>query len=162
MAESARTHVRAGGWQNETMDVVWSLDIADRIVALQSVSMFSAVDIADLEQIVEALVEKRFEPGERIFQRGDWEDDMIFVISGEAHLAGDTPLAVRGPGEHIGELAMLRHQPRSLTATAGPDGMHGLVMDCRSLERMVEERPQIAVSMLKTLADMLAAANTAD
>lgn len=144
------------------MDVIWSLDIADRILALQSVRMFSAVDIADLEQIVEALVEKRFEPGEQIFQRGDWEDDMIFVISGEAHLEGDVPIAVRGPGEHIGELAMLRHQPRSLTATAGPDGMHGLVMDCRILERMVEERPQIAVSMLKTLADMLAAANTAD
>jgi CRP-like cAMP-binding protein len=140
------------------MDVVSSLDLADRILALQAVRMFVDVDVADLEQIAETLIEKRYEPDETIFRRGDWEDDMILVVSGEVHLAGDVPIAPRGPGEHIGELAMLRHQPRSLTATAGPEGMHGLVVDCRVLERLVEDRPQIAASMLGTLAEILAAA----
>jgi CRP-like cAMP-binding protein len=140
------------------MDVVSSLDLADRILALQAVRMFADVDVADLEQIAESIIEKRYESGETIFRRGDWEDDMILVVSGNVNLTGDIPIAARGPGEHIGELAMLRHQPRSLTATAGPDGMHGLVVDCRVLERLVEDRPQIAASMLGTLADILAAA----
>ena len=82
------------------MDVVASLDLADRILALQAVRMFSAVDIGDLQQIAESLVEKRYEPGETIFSRGDWEDDMILVVAGEVHLAGDVEIPPRGPGEH--------------------------------------------------------------
>ena len=122
------------------MDVVASLDLPDRILALQAVPMFSAVDVADLEQIANALVEKRFEPQETIFSRGDWEDDMILIVAGSVNLTGDVALPPRGSGEHIGELAILRHQPRSLTAVAGPDGMHGLSMDCRVLERLMENR----------------------
>ena len=123
--------------------------------------MFSAVDVADLEQIANALVEQRYEPQETIFSRGDWEDDMILIVSGSVNLTGDVPLPPRGPGDHIGELAILRHQPRSLTAVAGPEGMHGLAMDCRVLERLMENRPQIATSMLGTLADILAEAESA-
>jgi CRP-like cAMP-binding protein len=139
------------------MDVVSSLDIADRILALQAVPMFSGLAVSDLEQIAEAVVERRYEPHEIVFRRGDWEDDMIMIVSGEVSLTGDVPMAPRGPGEHIGELAMLRHQPRSLTATAGADGMHGLAIDCQVLETLIEERPQIATTMLGTLADLLAA-----
>ena len=138
------------------MDVLASLDIADRILALQAVPMFSGIAVADLEQIAAVVEERRYEPNEVIFRRGDWEDDMIMIVSGLVHLTGDVPVAPRGPGQHIGELAMLRHQPRSLTATAGTDGMHGLVMDCRVLESLIEERPQIADAMLGTLADILA------
>lgn len=138
------------------MDLVASLDIADRIVALKAVTLFSAVDIVDLEQIAESVEERRYEPAEVIFRKGDWEDDMIVIVDGAVELAGDVDLPPRGPGQHIGELAVLRHQPRSLTATAGPTGMHGLVMDCRVLERLIEARPQIAVAMLGTLAEFLA------
>ncbi len=138
------------------MDVIDSLDIADRVLALQAVPMFSQVDVGDLSEIAACVEERRYEPGETIFRRGDWEDDMIMVVSGEVHLEGDVPIASRGPGEHIGEVAMLRHQPRSLTAIAGSRGMHGLALDCRLLESLVEQRPQIAVAMLRTLADILA------
>lgn len=138
--------------------MVDSLDMADRILALQAVPMFSSVAVADLEQIAACVEERRYGPNELIFRRGDWEDDMLMIVSGKVQLEGNVPMASRGPGEHIGELAMLRHQPRSLTATAGPEGMHGLVVDCRLLENLVEQRPQIATAMLATLADMLAAA----
>ena len=138
------------------MDVIASLDLADRIVALRAVTLFSEVDVDDLEQIADSVEERRYEPDEVIFRRGDWEDDMIMIVTGEVHLSGDVELPTRGPGQHIGELALLRHQPRSLTAVAGADGMHGLVMDCRVLERLIEARPRIAVAMLGTLADILA------
>lgn len=118
--------------------------------------MFSAVDIADLNQVAASVEERRYAPNETIFKRGDWEDDMIMIVAGEVQLEGDVAMAPRGPGEHIGELAMLRHQPRSLTAVAGPTGMHGLAIECRVLENLIEQRPEIAMAMLSTLADMLA------
>ena len=120
--------------------------------------MFSAVAVADLARIAELVVECRYGSQEVVFRRGDWEDDMIMIVAGEVALAGDVPLAPRGPGEYIGELAMLRHQPRALTAVAGPDGMHGLTMNCRLLESLMEARPQITTAMLGALADMLAGA----
>lgn len=139
------------------MDVITTLDLADRILALQAVPLFSEVDVADLEQIAAFVEERRYEPGEVIFRQGDWEDDMIMIVAGDVHLTGEVEMPPRGSGQHIGELALLRHQPRSLTATAGSEGLHGLVVDCRVLERLIEARPQIAVAMLGTLADILAA-----
>jgi CRP-like cAMP-binding protein len=140
------------------MDVVASLDIADRILALQAIPMFSVVDVMDLEQIGELVVECRYGPNEVVFRRGDLEDDMIMIVSGDVTLTSDVPVASRGPGQYIGELAMLRHSVRTLTAVAGPEGMHGMVMNCRLLEGLMEARPQIATAMLRSLADMLASA----
>lgn len=141
---------------NSAVEVISSLDTADRILALQAIAMFAGLNVADLEQLAECVVERRYEPAEVIFRRGDWEDDMIMIVSGEAQLNADVAMEPRGQGEHIGELAMVRHQPRSLTAVAGSDGMHGLAIDCRVLEELIEERPQIAIAMLGTLADLLA------
>lgn len=140
------------------MDLIASLDVADRILALQAIPMFSAVDVLDLEQIGELVVECRYGPNEVVFRRGDLEDDMIMIVSGAVTLTSDVPVAPRGPGQYIGELAMLRHAPRTLTAVAGPEGMHGMVMNCRLLEALMEARPQIATAMLRSLADMLASA----
>lgn len=132
------------------------MDAADRIMALQAVPLFAQVDIADLRHIAENVEERRYVADETIFTKGDPDDDLIMIVSGEVHLIGAISPDPRGPGEHIGELALLRHQPRSLTATAGSEGMHALVMDCQVLERLIEARPQIAISMLGTLADILA------
>lgn len=140
------------------MDVIASLDLAERIMALQAIPMFSAVDVRDLEPIAELVVECRYDPNEVVFRRGDLEDDMIMIVSGEVIFPGDAPVAPRGPGQYIGELAMLRHSPRALTAVAGSGGMHGMVMNCRLLEGLLEARPQIATAMLRSLAEMLASA----
>ncbi len=122
--------------------------------------MFAKLDVADVERIVESIVERRYAPGEVVFRRGDLDDDLTMIVSGEVALSvgADDKVIVRGPGEFIGELALLRRQPRSVTVTAGPDGMHGLVMDRRMLEAILEERPQIAAAMLRTLAERLAQA----
>lgn len=134
------------------------MDIADRILALQAIPMFSAVDLRELEHIAELVVECRYGPNEVVYRRGDSEDDMIMIVSGDVTLTSDVPVAPRGPGQYIGELAMLRHSPRTMTAMAGPEGMHGMVMNCRLLEALMEARPQIGTAMLRSLAEMLASA----
>lgn len=140
------------------MKIVDSLDTADRVMAIQRVPMFADLDIPDLERIVESIVERRYAPDEVVFRRGDIGDDLTMIVSGDVRLrvSTDETEIVRGPGEFVGELALLRRQPRSVDVIAGPDGMHGLVMDCRMLESILEERPQIAVVMLESLAERLA------
>lgn len=134
-----------------------SLDLADRVVAIQRVPMFAEVDVRDLESISDCVDECRYDPHEVIFRHGEWGDDMLMIVSGDVVLTTREGKAItRGPGEYVGELALLRHQPRSVDATAGPNGLHALVMDCRMLETILEERPRVATAMVRTLADRLA------
>lgn len=140
------------------MEVLGTLGIAERVVAVQKVSMFSQLSVADLERIAELARECRYESGEVVFRLGDPDHFLIMVVTGGVTLSGGQgqKLDSRGPGDYVGELALLRHLPRSMTATAGPDGMHGLTMNCQTLESIIEERPSIATALARSLADKLA------
>ena len=61
----------------------------------------------------------------------------------------------------VGELAIFREAPRVADVVAGPDGVSGLVIDAATLDRILQERPQIALSLLAALADKLAEASVA-
>ena len=66
----------------------------------------------------------RWAAGQMIFQRGDSDDRMIAVLSGRIRLSLMTPqgrelvLTSVGPGEVLGELALLDGEPRSTDAMA--------------------------------------------
>lgn len=143
---------------NQHMEVLGTLGIAERVVAVQKVSMFSQLPVSDLERIAELSAERRYESGQVVFRFGDPDHFLIMVVTGGVTLSGGQgqKIETRGPGEYVGELALLRHLPRSMTATAGPDGMHGLTMNCQTLESIIEERPSIATALAKSLADKLA------
>ena len=60
-----------------------------------------------------------FLAGENIFQQGEPGDEMYVITDGEVAIVRDgTCIAIRGPGELIGEIAVLDAQPRYATATA--------------------------------------------
>ncbi len=85
---------------------------------------------------------------------------MLVVIEGEAIVSHDEDRARRvsavlGAGEPVGELALLRSEPRSADVTAGKAGLHGLVVQGSDLLTILQERPEVAMSMLATLAERL-------
>lgn len=58
--------------------------------------------------------------GERLIAEGDVGDELYVLVEGElvASASGQGELAVLGPGDHVGEIALLRDQPRSATVVA--------------------------------------------
>jgi CRP-like cAMP-binding protein len=67
-------------------------------------------------------------------------------------------LAVLGPGEFVGEMAILNAKPRAATATV-VDQTRCLVIEARMLESMVSRNAEIAIRLIKKLAKRVDSAN---
>ncbi len=139
-----------------------TLTVVDRVIALQSVPMFSDLDPEDLQLIAEIADEVQYRPGEQIYQMGDEGADMMMIMDGEAivsALHGGVPVEIvrHGKGEHVGELALLQGAKRSADVNAGAEGVHALVIGKIDLMSILQERPSVTMAMLSTLATRLAA-----
>ncbi len=145
-------------WEPTHMDEIRLLDTVDRVVALQHVAMFSDIDPEDLERVALVTTERRYQPEEVVFTYGTTGDEMVVVIAGEVEVRrpGGELIRTYGPGEHVGELSLLSGRPRAADVVAGGDGVHGLVLRDVELTAILEERPEVAMAMLGTLAERLA------
>jgi CRP-like cAMP-binding protein len=107
---------------------------------------------------------REFEPGEVLFREGEPGEVMYVIQSGavriQKHVGGhDKLLAVLGPGEFFGEMAILNGKPRTATATVS-DRARCIVIDSRTLQEMVARSSEIALRLIKKLAKRLDSADT--
>lgn len=102
--------------------------------------------------------------GTVLFREGD-EGAMMYVLqSGRVRIAkeakeGSKTLAVLGPGEFFGEMAILNRKARTATAEVVEDAQL-LVLDAKTFEAMVLSNVEIAVRLIKKLARRLDNADT--
>lgn len=106
---------------------------------------------------------RSFPAGEVLFREGDPGVEMFVIQSGRVRISkvfpsGERTLAVIGPGEFFGEMAILNGKPRTATATA-IEALNALVIDGRTFEAMVLGNGEIAVRMITRLARRLDSAN---
>ena len=71
-------------------------------------------------------------------------------------MVGDVEVAVLGPGELFGEIALLDGSPRSATVIAESD-MTVTSFDRREFVRLVEVSPKVALKLLAAMATRLRA-----
>jgi CRP/FNR family cyclic AMP-dependent transcriptional regulator len=105
-----------------------------------------------------------FPAGTVIFREGEPGDHMFVLQSGRVRIAKEQPqgprtLAVLGPGEFFGEMAILNDKPRTATAEAIEE-VRALVLDHRTFEAMVVGNTEIALRLIKKLSRRLDSANT--
>ncbi|MDN5852017.1 MAG: cyclic nucleotide-binding domain-containing protein [Actinomycetia bacterium] len=95
-----------------------------RVVLLGGVGILAELPLAQLRHVAAAMRERRIGRGVAVVREGDTGDRFFLISSGRAEVtvAGAAePRAVRGPGDHFGELALLSRSPRSATVTALTD-----------------------------------------
>ncbi len=102
--------------------------------------------------------------GEVLFREGEPGDCMFVIQTGAVRItkamAGEAKvLAVLGPGEFLGEMAILNGKPRTATATV-VEPTRCLLIDARTLEAMVAKNAEIALRLIKKLARRLDSADT--
>lgn len=148
-------------WDPPIMQEIDTLDLLERVLVLQRVPLFSAIDPEDMERIALVVTERHYRAEEAVFHEGEESDEILLIVSGEVVVSrgrGSERVLIRtyGPGDHVGELAMLRGRPRASDVTAGPDGVHCLMLHGPEFQAILEERPEVAMAMLGTLAERIA------
>jgi CRP/FNR family transcriptional regulator, cyclic AMP receptor protein len=104
-----------------------------------------------------------FNAGAVLFEEGQPGDYMYVIQHGEVEIrrqVGETErlLAVLPAGEFFGEMAILNGRPRSATAVVrSPSRL--LVIEGKTFEAMLRARPEIALRIIKSLANRLESAN---
>jgi len=131
------------------------------IDALRRVPVFAVLDDAALARLAADCRRRRFDTTEQsLFHEGDDPGSLYVILSGHVHIRTVTPagkfvhVAERGPGDQIGELALLDGAPRMADAiTATPCEV--LVLSRVAFLRSLEDNPKIALAIMCSLAERL-------
>src|SRR6266851_5083599 len=108
----------------------------------------------NLEQLV-----RRHPAGAVLFREGDRGEKMYVIRAGKVNIwkrisENDLTLAVLGPGEFFGEMALLEGLPRSAGATVVEDAML-IEVEAAAFEMLVRKNSEIAVRLMRRLSSRL-------
>lgn len=119
---------------------------------LRLVDLLRALDDDALEALAERVVVQDHEPGRPLLDQGGEPAGMHMVLRGTAIVERDgVELAEVGPGEHVGEIALLDGRPRVATVRAREDLRTGYLTSEDFLD-VLEDHPDVALEMLLALA----------
>lgn len=127
----------------------------EKIELMRSVPLFRGLTDTELER-VSALADIVELPKDRVIltqgQNG-WE--MFVLVTGSARVERDgQSLGERGPGEVLGEIALLDGGPRTATVTLSKPSRL-LVLARREFQTLLDEFPEIRLRILETVAGRL-------
>lgn len=150
-------------WRADDIDTDDGVTTAtiDRMLHLRRVPLFAGLVPEDLQRIALAARERTWATGAEICIEGAHEDELFIIVEGRVRVIRREPdgterlLRTYGPGDHFGELAVLRDRPRAATVVADGGPVHTLGIDGEALAAILRERPEAAMAMLATLADRI-------
>lgn len=122
---------------------------------LRKIPLFADLSEDDLSRLCDMVERVRLSAGQQLFAEGDRGDRAYVIESGELEVvktSGSRPvlLAVRKPGEVIGEIALLEDTPRTATVRARSDA-ELLAIDQEQFDRLIEHSPSAARVLFSTV-----------
>jgi PPM family protein phosphatase len=160
-----------GGKDNITAVIVTVGDVTSRDVTraaqlqlkretLARMPLFRPLNDREILRVLQVTDVAAFQNGERVINEGETGEELFIVLSGQLKVQrGGADLATLKPGDHVGEMALVRSQPRSATVVS--DGPSELMLIRRTeFFEILRKEHQLAVKLLwqflGVLADRLA------
>jgi serine/threonine protein phosphatase PrpC/CRP-like cAMP-binding protein len=123
---------------------------------LANMPLFSRLSERELLRVMQAVQVREFKDGEVIIREGDKGDELFIVLEGKVRVSrGEQTLTHLGPGEHVGEMALIRSVPRSANVTAvGPAEL--IAIRRADFFEILRREHEVAVKMLWQFLGVLA------
>lgn len=128
---------------------------------LRKVGFFSKLEARDLAAVRDAAQVKKVPKSTLLFCEGDRGDALYLVLEGKVKaslLAEDgreVILSVLGPGELVGEMALFDLEERRSATVETLEDSELLVLSGAQFLKVIESRPAIALSVIRTLSHRL-------
>jgi len=133
---------------------------ADKADVLGKVPLFQNLSKRDLARVSQIADEAHCEPGKVLMREGATGRELILIVEGSVRVMQRGMLiAHRGPGEFLGELALLDGEPRTATVIAD-EPCRLLVIHRSQFWQLLESVPSVQRKLLIGLATRLREAQT--
>ena len=123
---------------------------------LAAVPLFANLSKKEISQISSLATRLEKPAGKELTRQGEHGNEFVIILDGEVEVVVDGEVvATRGPGEYVGEIALLEDRPRTATVVAKtPVSVD--VIGQREFRTLVAMKPEIAQRLLATMAEHLA------
>lgn len=123
---------------------------------LARMPLFRPLDDRELLRVLQVTEVQTYGDGEKVVSEGERGESLYIVLAGEVQvLRGDAKVKHLSVGEHFGEMALIRSQPRSASVVSlGKSEM--LVMRRTEFFEILRNQPRIAVKLLWQFTGVLA------
>jgi CRP/FNR family transcriptional regulator, cyclic AMP receptor protein len=117
-------------------------DGADR---LRTISMLSELTPAERQMLARLVEEVLVEPGEELMHEGEFGYEVVFVEEGSADvLQGGATINTVGPGDAVGELAVLDTGGTRTATVVATAPLRGLVLTSHFMHHVRRRMPAVA------------------
>jgi CRP/FNR family cyclic AMP-dependent transcriptional regulator len=136
----------------------------DDAATMGRLAVFEGVAAETMAELAASTTTRRWAAGQFLFQRGDEDDCLMAITAGQVRLSLMTPagrelvLKVLGPGDVLGEFALIDGLPRSTDAMA-LQPVTALVVTRDQFLRVAQNRPDLPLAFAKYLCKLLRATN---
>lgn len=149
----------------DSLGLMYELDIEEAISGtepglamplgqrLRRAPLFSDVDVATLERLIDQVQLASVPAGQRVFCQGDRADSLYVVAEGSLVATtgpGDVELARYGEGAAFGEMGLISNQARAATIRALEDSQL-LRLTRRAVNELIASSPGFAHALLRML-----------
>ena len=135
------------------------MSLKEEVEILRQIPLFAKIDPSRIKLLAFTSERLTFQSDDIVCKQGDIGDAAYFIMAGEADVIVDTPsgpltVATLGKNDVVGEIAILIDIPRTATIKAKTE-LTTLKITKDVFFRMVTEFPEMAVEMMRVLAERL-------
>lgn len=124
---------------------------------LARIPLFEGLSKQQLSQVSSLMTPLDLKAGKVLARQGEVGREFLILLEGQVEVARDGKIiAVRGPGDFIGEIALLDNRPRTATVTARTDVVVE-VLNRGEFASLLAEAPELSAQVMATMARRLAA-----
>lgn len=132
---------------------------------LKKITIFHGLSAESLTAIAQQASTRKIKKGDVLMQKGELGDSLFLIHDGWVKITtvdskGDELILNQcGPGESIGEMALLDRGPRSASAVALGDG-EILELNREMFEKILDQRPDVSLAIIRGYSTRLRFATT--